>query len=253
MTTALRILPLASATTRRALYSAGFPSNSQCCSYATATQPPAPEADKGKGKSRSTEAAAKPSLPSRERSAESHGSASSSAPAATAAAAAGSVSNHPRDSLRFADNTPVGTSDTGTSASSSQSSPPHQDSVDGSKDDKASQSKPLTPTRETPLPPTPNDLSLAHHANTQADPLQWDRSPPFPLPRVPFSTHRFVRELERSGVERGLATELMKATRELLLVHEEKARETLLGRQDLENVSIGTLRSITAEVKIVLR
>ncbi|GAA5856820.1 hypothetical protein JCM8547_008858 [Rhodosporidiobolus lusitaniae] len=56
-----------------------------------------------------------------------------------------------------------------------------------------------------------------------------------PIPRIPFSTHRFVRKLEDAGVPQGMAEELMKATREMLLREEEKARRELLSRQDLEN------------------
>ncbi|GAA5845443.1 hypothetical protein JCM9279_003033 [Rhodotorula babjevae] len=56
-----------------------------------------------------------------------------------------------------------------------------------------------------------------------------------PLSRVPFSTHRFVRDLEGAGVPRPLATDLMKATRDLLLQQEEKAQSEVLSRQELEN------------------
>ncbi|GAA5935344.1 hypothetical protein JCM3775_006248 [Rhodotorula graminis] len=56
-----------------------------------------------------------------------------------------------------------------------------------------------------------------------------------PLSRVPFSTHRFVRDLEGAGVPRPLATDLMKATRDLLLQQEEKAQGEVLSRQELEN------------------
>ncbi|GAA6003862.1 Put7p [Rhodotorula paludigena] len=56
-----------------------------------------------------------------------------------------------------------------------------------------------------------------------------------PLSRVPFSTHRFVRDLEHAEVPRQLATDLMNATRDLLLREEERAQQELLNRQDLEN------------------
>ncbi|BGP48226.1 hypothetical protein JCM10450v2_004098 [Rhodotorula kratochvilovae] len=56
-----------------------------------------------------------------------------------------------------------------------------------------------------------------------------------PVSRVPFSTHRFVRDLEEAGVPRGLATDLMKATRDLLVQQEERALNEVLNRQELEN------------------
>ena len=57
-----------------------------------------------------------------------------------------------------------------------------------------------------------------------------------PLRRVPFSTRKLVRELELAGVERPLAETVMRATRGLLMSHEEKANQAILNRQDLENV-----------------
>ncbi|GAA5820264.1 hypothetical protein JCM11251_005550 [Rhodosporidiobolus azoricus] len=57
-----------------------------------------------------------------------------------------------------------------------------------------------------------------------------------PVSRNPFSTHRFVRKLVDEGkVPRGMAEELMKATKSMLIRDEGKAREELLSRQDLEN------------------
>ncbi|BGP55497.1 hypothetical protein JCM8202v2_003101 [Rhodotorula sphaerocarpa] len=56
-----------------------------------------------------------------------------------------------------------------------------------------------------------------------------------PVRRVPFSTRRFVRDLERSGIERALAEEFMRATKGMLRRHEGKAQEDVLNRQDLEN------------------
>lgn len=117
-------------------------------------------------------------------------------------------SSHPRDSLRFADDPP--------SASDSE----------------RSSTTPLTPTEETPLPSTDFEL-------VASEPL----FPPLsshvsPVPTVPFSTHRFVRRLEENQVPRELATELMKATRQLLLREEERASGKLLGRADLENVRV---------------
>lgn len=65
--------------------------------------------------------------------------------------------------------------------------------------------------------------------------------PPIPthyisVPRIPFSTHSFVRSLENASVPRGMAEELMRTTKELLIREEERARADLLSRQDVENV-----------------
>lgn len=88
---------------------------------------------------------------------------------------------------------------------------------------------------------------------SEPDPLKWGHSDPFPLPRVPFSTHRFVRQLEQNDVKRGMAIELMKATRELLLVHEDRARGTLLGRQDLENVRLRDVAIFVSYLIVIAR
>ncbi|GAA5825411.1 hypothetical protein JCM10212_007133, partial [Sporobolomyces blumeae] len=59
---------------------------------------------------------------------------------------------------------------------------------------------------------------------------------PFHLPRIPFSTHRFVRTLERDAqVPRGVAEGLMELTKRLVLREEERVRDEWLSKQDLEN------------------
>lgn len=58
---------------------------------------------------------------------------------------------------------------------------------------------------------------------------------PFPLPRVPFSTHTFVNQLEKAAIPRPLASQVMSATLALLLSRELRARRELLSKQDLEN------------------
>lgn len=57
-----------------------------------------------------------------------------------------------------------------------------------------------------------------------------------PLRRVPFSTRKFVRDLEQAGIERPMAETVMRATRGLLTRQEGKANQAILNRQDLENV-----------------
>ncbi|GAA5983710.1 hypothetical protein JCM10908_000389 [Rhodotorula pacifica] len=56
-----------------------------------------------------------------------------------------------------------------------------------------------------------------------------------PTRRVPFSTRRFVRDLEEAGIERSMAETVMRATRGLLTRQEGKAKRAILNRQDLEN------------------
>lgn len=86
------------------------------------------------------------------------------------------------------------------------------------------------------LPPSPPSIPPNSIVLSPASELPPPSPHPTPLPRVPFSTHTFVRRLESADVHRGLATEMMKATRSLLLLHEERAANELLSRADLENV-----------------
>ena len=65
--------------------------------------------------------------------------------------------------------------------------------------------------------------------------LPFPSSQPFPLPRVPFSTHKFVNHLEAFSIPRGQAEQVMSATLSLLLSRELRARQELLSRQDLDN------------------
>lgn len=123
-------------------------------------------------------------------------------------------STNPRDSLRFADD------------ASAESDP-----------EALSSTTPLTPPKETPLPPT--DFELVSSAEPIFPPLSGHASAPR-APTVPFSTHRFVRRLEQNGVKREMSVELMKATRALLQREEERVQGELLSRQDLENVSAET-------------
>lgn len=95
---------------------------------------------------------------------------------------------------------------------------------------------PSSPSSSSSFPPDP-----AAPAGELVITAPLDGLPPLerhalPVSRVPFSTHRFVRDLEGAGVPRGLATDLMKATRDLLLRQEERAQEEVLSRQELENV-----------------
>lgn len=57
-----------------------------------------------------------------------------------------------------------------------------------------------------------------------------------PRPRIAFNTLDFVKRLEEAEFNRSLATEMMHATRNLLVVREERASRELLSRSDLDNV-----------------
>lgn len=59
--------------------------------------------------------------------------------------------------------------------------------------------------------------------------------PPHPHP---FDTHAIVKHLENAGFEHGEARQVMRATRELVLKRTELARQELLGKEDMENVSL---------------
>lgn len=82
-----------------------------------------------------------------------------------------------------------------------------------------------------PPPPPPTDIVI-QAPMSGLPPLEAHQ---LPLRRVPFSTRKLVRELELAGVERPLAETVMRATRGLLMSHEEKANQAILNRQDLEN------------------
>jgi hypothetical protein len=90
-------------------------------------------------------------------------------------------------------------------------------------------------TSSDPLPPSPSDGSII------LDPPYSGLPPlhthPFHLPRIPFSTHRFIRQLEQQEVPRGTAEVLSGLTKKLILREEERVRDDLLSKQDLENVS----------------
>ncbi|GAA6034022.1 hypothetical protein JCM8097_000653 [Rhodosporidiobolus ruineniae] len=105
---------------------------------------------------------------------------------------------------------------------------------------------------DPPEPPTSSPLPSASPASSSSEPppppsdTELVISPPVPgLPpltshsvpvaRIPFSTHRFVRRLEEANVRKGMAEELMRATKGLLRREETRARDELLSKQDLEN------------------
>ncbi|GAA5881230.1 hypothetical protein JCM3774_000660 [Rhodotorula dairenensis] len=84
-----------------------------------------------------------------------------------------------------------------------------------------------------PPPPPPPPTEIVIQAPVPGlPPLEAHQ---LPLRRVPFSTRKFVRDLEQAGIERPMAETVMRATRELLTRQEGKANQAILNRQDLEN------------------
>ncbi|GAA6008166.1 hypothetical protein JCM11491_001907 [Sporobolomyces phaffii] len=121
------------------------------------------------------------------------------------------------------------TASTSTSAASPPLSPPPLAPASTSP---ASSSSSSSSSSSEP-PPSPHDGSVV------LDPPYSGLPPlhthPFHLPRIPFSTHRFIRELERQDVPRGTAEALSGLTKKLILREEERVRDELLSKQDLEN------------------
>lgn len=87
-----------------------------------------------------------------------------------------------------------------------------------------------TPASTTSLVPPPAPLVL-----TPLSAIPVPAYAPFSTPRLAFNTLAFVKSLEEAHFHRQLATEIMTATRALLVVREERAGRELLGRQEIEN------------------
>ncbi|SCV71880.1 BQ2448_4574 [Microbotryum intermedium] len=154
---------------------------------------------------------------------------------------------HPKDRARFADPVDSSTSDMTTSASTSTSTLATKqggEQLAAVEDPAASTS--TTPTNSTAKPAsdtaTPihsSSTSMVISPPSSSDSSSFPPPPPphhpIPVPRIPFSTHRFVRQLEHNSINRALAIDLMRATKKLLLVKEEQAMKDLVGKQELEN------------------
>lgn len=69
-------------------------------------------------------------------------------------------------------------------------------------------------------------------------PPQSPRPPPPPHLRHPFDTHAFVSYLEKHDIEPNRARTLMEATRQLIVHRSDQARMEMLGKEDMENVSL---------------
>jgi hypothetical protein len=54
----------------------------------------------------------------------------------------------------------------------------------------------------------------------------------------PFDTHAFVSYLEKAGLETGTSTALMEAVRKMIVKRSDKTRESMMAKEDMENVSI---------------
>ena len=71
-------------------------------------------------------------------------------------------------------------------------------------------------------------------------------TPPIPVIKLqhPFDTHAFVTYLEKSDIGKDNAVVLMEAVRELIVRRKTRALETMLNKEDMENVRVGLLGCI---------
>lgn len=76
------------------------------------------------------------------------------------------------------------------------------------------------PARSSTLPPPP---ILSER--------QWTRF------QHPFDTHAFVNYLEKAGMNTGTSTALMEAVRKMIVTRSDKTRESMMAKEDMENVS----------------
>lgn len=76
------------------------------------------------------------------------------------------------------------------------------------------------PARSSTLPPPP---ILSE--------VQWTRF------QHPFDTHAFVNYLEKAGINTGTSTTLMEAVRKMIVTRSDKTRESMMAKEDMENVS----------------
>ncbi|SGY23418.1 BQ5605_C019g08935 [Microbotryum silenes-dioicae] len=154
---------------------------------------------------------------------------------------------HPRDRARFvnpstpSDLTTSSTMEPSTSAVKEGSDQPltEEEPVASTStlSSNASKAVPASDTAGT-SPTHSSSTCMVISPNSSSDSSSFPPPPPhqsIPVPRIPFSTHRFVRQLEHNSINKALAIDLMRATKELLLVKEEQAMKDLVGKQELEN------------------
>jgi hypothetical protein len=65
--------------------------------------------------------------------------------------------------------------------------------------------------------------------------VQWTRF------QHPFDTHAFVNYLEKAGINTGTSTTLMEAVRKMIVNRSDKTRESMMAKEDMENVSPGSV------------
>jgi hypothetical protein len=53
----------------------------------------------------------------------------------------------------------------------------------------------------------------------------------------PFDTHAFVNYLEKAGLKTGTSTALMEAVRKMIVRRSDQTRESMMAKEDMENVS----------------
>jgi len=89
-----------------------------------------------------------------------------------------------------------------------------------------------------PQDPEPSSSTSVLPARTQASALP---QPPSELKwtRVqhPFDTHAFVNYLEKAGLKTGTSTALMEAVRTMIVRRSDQTRESMMAKEDTENVS----------------
>ncbi|GAA5894100.1 Put7p [Sporobolomyces salmoneus] len=166
------------------------------------------------------------STPLRNPSEDSHGS--------KLASASTSKRLRPRDRLQFIEASEQKTDDpTSPPSADSSGSPPNSPGLPPLASTSSPSSSSSSASSSSNPDPSPHDGSII------LDPPYSGLPPlhthPFHLPRIPFSTHRLIRQLERQEVPRGTAEVLSGLTKKLILREEERVRDDLLSKQDLEN------------------
>ncbi|RXK37730.1 hypothetical protein M231_04979 [Tremella mesenterica] len=153
--------------------------------------------------------------------------------------------------LPSASDSTVSSSSSNRSSSSSSSNldptPPDSSSFIISTSPDRSSTNTNSPGPSKPLPPSPSATSAGVDVTDQkkSDQVVISTLPPLPdLPpppptrtQHPFDTHAFVTYLEKSQLEPGVARTLMQAVRELIVRRGDRTRESMLGREDMENVA----------------
>jgi hypothetical protein len=97
-----------------------------------------------------------------------------------------------------------------------------------------------------PEPSSSSTANIPARASTLPQPPQlseakWTRV------QHPFDTHAFVTYLEKAGLSTGSSTALMEAVRKMIVRRSDRTRESMMAKEDMENVSDLTLIRGTAK------